>query len=345
MPAAEIRYATAPVPGLVSIVIPCHNSDRLLGETLESIGRQSYRDWELWVVEDATRDNTEQIVREFARKFPGNRVEYRRNDHRPGPSATRNVAFHEVNGEFVALVDSDDVWLPDHLDEAIEALGARDLDIVYSTVLMFEDETRRPMAPLGPSEAEEKNFEKSMFARSLVVPSATVLRRQVLADVGEWETSLRYCEDYEYWMRAIVAGKRFGHIGGLHCLYRKGHQEAATKNMAAILTTFARVSSSFLDAPIPAVPHKTRRKLLADVYRLASTFHWRGDPKSDRSVDPRQAAALSLQAWRMRPKRVRLLARAAWQFLVTPLRAKPAALPPTAVATHRPASEPARRAA
>jgi GT2 family glycosyltransferase len=344
MSAAEIRYGFPAEPGLVSVVIPCHNSRRLVGETLNSVGRQTYPQWEVWVVEDGTDDGTESIVAEFARRFPGHRVEYRRNPKSGGPSLARNTAFHGVRGEFVALVDSDDRWMPDHLAVSVDALRNRQLDIVYSTVIMVEDLTDRPIGMLGPSEAEEASFERSMFGRNLVVPSATVMRREVLSDIGESDLRYRYCQDYDHSMRAIVAGKRFGHVGGVHCLYRKGHREALTRNMARLITEAMTIADSYLEAPIPSVSLKARRKIISDGYRFAAMCHWRGDPSRDPSADPSLAPALTWRAWQLRPKRLKLLARWVWQTVAVRFRTARPVTAPSPVAAALPA-EPLRSAA
>ena len=68
-----------------------------------------------------------------------------------------------------------------------------------------------------------------------------MLRRAVLAEVGAWDIELRFCEDLDFWLRCVAAGKKFQHVTGWHCLYRKNHLEAATRKTCAVLEAFAHV--------------------------------------------------------------------------------------------------------
>jgi hypothetical protein len=120
-------------------------------------------------------------------------------------------------------------------------------------------------------------------------------------------------------------------------MYRKGHGEAATKNMARLLTAFANVADSFLDAPLPNAPLNARRKIVADGYRWAAIAHWRGDRDHDPSVDPSQSPGLNLRSWQLRPKRWKLLARWAWQSLSPRGRRKATSQPADAPAAASPA--------
>lgn len=321
---APLSFAHTEVNGLVSIVMPAHRSARLIGETLATIGAQSYSNWELLVVEDGSHDGTEDIVREFARQHPEHRIEYRRNDRNRGPSHSRNVAFAEAKGEFVALLDSDDRWFPDHLAGSVKALRSSGKDIAYSTVVMFEDKTELILGTWGPTAHELADFPQSLFGRSFITPSATVLRRSVLADVGPWDVDLRCCEDFHFWLRSVAAGKQFCCVGGCHCEYRKNHAESATSKFCWIQETLAQVSERFLDLP-GARPNSTRR-FVSMQYALAARYHATSNPKYDPSADASRAPRLWLKAWRLRPKRVGYLLSAAMQT-VKQLRRRRAAVP------------------
>ena len=87
------------VQRLVSVVIPTYRGERFIGEALKSIAAQTYRNWEVIVVEDGSTGPTESIVRRFARKHLWHRVTYRRSEQNLGPSATRNTAFRLARGE------------------------------------------------------------------------------------------------------------------------------------------------------------------------------------------------------------------------------------------------------
>jgi glycosyltransferase involved in cell wall biosynthesis len=299
---ATIDFVDDEVQGLVSVVIPVYRGEKYIADTLATLSAQTYSEWELIVVEDASHDATESIVAEFARRHPDRRVWFGRNERNSGPSHSRNVAFGQARGQFVALLDADDRWLPDHLSVSLAALASTGSDVSYSSVVMFEDETEILLGIWGPNEHDLRAFPHRLFLYNSITPSATVLRRQVLADVGPWNVELRYCEDLEFWLRCIDAGKTFQFIGGCHCLYRKNHAEAATNKRCALQEAFAEVVARFVN--LRGAREKTCRRFAAKAYLSAADYHLQADPRKDRSADPRRAAALVEKAWKLKPRRV-----------------------------------------
>lgn len=336
---ASLTFAHPESPGLVSIIIPTHRGERFLAETLATIAAQTHADWELIVVEDGSRDGSESIVRDFAERHPKRRVVFTRNERNYGPSHSRNVAFALARGEFVALLDSDDRWLPDHLAQSLATLATTGGDVAYSTVVMFEDKTEILLGVWGPQAHELESFPTSLIARSFITPSATVMRRRVLAAVGPWDVSLRCCEDFQFWLRAAALGMQFCYVGGCHCLYRKNHQEAATGKTAWILETLADVGRQYMT--IPGLRPKLAQKFVSKNYALAAAVHAAANA-SDPSADPTRAPRLYWQAWQLRRQRVGHLYAAAKLLLKLSFkrrRPRPAEAPAT------PAIEPVRRRA
>jgi glycosyltransferase involved in cell wall biosynthesis len=297
----KFRIRPAAKPPLVSIVIPTFNKDRFIGETLESIGRQEYSNWEVLVVEDSSFGQTENIVARFGRKHSSQRVEFSRNDQNYGAAYSRNVGFEKARGEFIALVDADDRWLPDHLRVSVDTLTQTGKDLVYSSVLMIEDQTEMPIGMWGPDKRDLHEFPYGMFRRNFVTPSATVMRSDVIRDVGPWGLGFRYCEDADYWFRCIAAGKQFVHIGGVHCLYRKNHDGATTQQLCGTLEEFAQIADRYAKV-IPWLRHSFTTKCTAEAYVNAAKFHSRSNKKKDPSADPSRAPALAFRAWQLRRK-------------------------------------------
>ena len=164
-----------------------------------------------------------------------------------GPAHSRNVAFRKARGQYIALLDVDDRWLPEHLKTTIAVLEASGKDIAYSSSIMIEDQTEVLMAVWGPTSSELAHFPQSLFGRSFITPSATVLRRDVLRDVGPWDTHLHYCEDLAFWLRCVAVGKTFQYVSGCHCLYRKNHEGATTQRMCIRLKQSRRLPSAYMN--------------------------------------------------------------------------------------------------
>ena len=131
-------------------------------------------------------------------------------------------------GEFVAFLDADDRWLSDHLQRKVQLLPRSNADLAYSRVEMYDSETGAAMCHWGPSNHELKHFPDSLFGRPYLQPSGVIVRRSLIEDVGHFDAKLAYAEDYDYWFRAIEAGKRFAFDEKVTSRYRKNHASAAT---------------------------------------------------------------------------------------------------------------------
>jgi glycosyltransferase involved in cell wall biosynthesis len=308
---------------LVSVVIATYHGKRFIAEALESVSRQTHTNWEAVIVEDGSNDGTEQVVRDFARRHSSHRVDYFRSAENYGLGYTRNLTFARSLGKFIAILDADDRWLPDHLSASLRALNESGKDIVYSTSLMFEDQAELLVGTWGPCIHDLYDFPQSLVGRNFITPSATVFRREVITDVGQWDT-FKYGEDLSYWLRCVAAGKKFQHLLGLHCYYRKNHEGALTTTLAGMMEGVAEVVARNINLP-GTCPHVSRQYVF-NAYLFAANLHLTQDRSRDPSADPRRAPQLIMKAWRLQPKRIRYLRKAirlrVAQFVRPPRRPK-----------------------
>ena len=112
----------------VSVILPTYNRAQFLPAAFASIANQTFTDWELVIVDDGSTDNTPDVVRAFETSKP---VRCVRQDNR-GAYAARNRGLDEASGTYVAFFDSDDLWLPHHLQRCVQALGAMRTSTGYS---------------------------------------------------------------------------------------------------------------------------------------------------------------------------------------------------------------------
>jgi GT2 family glycosyltransferase len=197
----------------------------------------------------------------------------------------------------VAFLDADDVWLQSHLECSVRRLEDTQADVAYSTVVKFEDRSGLLLGLWGPTKRDLETFPGSLLARNFVVPSATVLRRHVVDQVGPFDTSLRWCEDFDYWIRCVMAGMQFVHVPGCHCLYRKGAPTAGSSNLRAVNEHHALVLAKHFGAP--SFPKRQWRRQLAFYCLTAGVLNL--------ETDARSARRLFWKAWRTRPERLDLL--------------------------------------
>jgi glycosyltransferase involved in cell wall biosynthesis len=204
-------------PGLVSVVIPCHNQGRYLPEALQSVLSQTYARIEIVVVDDGSDDATASIARGF-----GDRIRFLKQENR-GASAARNSGLAACAGEYVQFLDADDKIESHKILKQVEFLEHNpDTGIIYSDVRYFSD-TNPDERSLGPYtlvegrpwtpmlwEAPGTILEK-LIHRNLLAVNSALMRRDAVAAVGPWNESLRAVEDWEYWIRCAAAGIRFNY--------------------------------------------------------------------------------------------------------------------------------------
>ncbi|MCL1475707.1 glycosyltransferase family 2 protein [Argonema antarcticum] len=277
---------------LVSVIIPAYNAEDLILEALMSVKAQTYPDWEIIVVEDASKDRTEQIVQEFAKTVGDRNVKYIRHQNNLGLSETRNTGIKEAQGEYLALLDHDDLWKVIHLETAVSKLESESGDLAYCTVQMFEDYTNKLLSLWGPEQQDIENFPASLFARNYIQPSAVVMRTAITEKVGFFDPNLRKVEDLDYWLRVAVAGFQFVYVPAVNCLYRKKSKSAMTSNISIILEGHALVLRKHRNLSI--IPTATRGY-------VAARYHL-GVAKRNFKINPIKAAEFFIWALRISPK-------------------------------------------
>jgi glycosyltransferase involved in cell wall biosynthesis len=110
---------------VVSVIVPVHNVDRFLGEAVESVLAQTYREWELLLVDDGSTDGSRQIAERYAAEHPERiRFLHHQGHENRGASATRNLGIAHARGEYLALLDADDTWLPEKLAQQVPLMDS-----------------------------------------------------------------------------------------------------------------------------------------------------------------------------------------------------------------------------
>lgn len=286
---------------MISIVIPAKNRAGLIPETIESVQSQTFVDWELLVIDDGSTDDTASVVRQFAGNC-SQRVRVLRHEVSRGAAAARNSGFAVAEGNYIALLDSDDRWFPEHLERLHAVATEKDAELVYSIAELFEDGTERSLGPFGPSFMELRNYPLSMFQRSYVVPSACMFKQSLLQRVGPWSTRHMYCEDYDWFLRATIAGCRFEHICAVTMRYRKSHNGATTEKLCATLEELAYTIANHAESGF--LPRRVLDRCAIGRLIDAARSHRGSDPLLDPSASRRRGAELLIDAWRKRRGRI-----------------------------------------
>jgi glycosyltransferase involved in cell wall biosynthesis len=271
----------------VSICIPAYKAERYLKATLDSVRTQRFTDWELVLVEDGSRDNTEAIVRAFAAEGP-QPVRYLRHEKNQGLSVTRNTGFADAKADTIAILDADDLWRPDHLEKSLATLASSGADAVFNGCQLFDSDTGAQLEERSPPPGAMADFPLSLHdGRIVIQPSTVVLQREVITRYGGFNPRFPICNDLEFWFRIAKNGCRFAYTGAITCDYRK-HATALSKRGADLVAECAEIHRLHRDwAIVPAAQrrrelwrhHRNAAKMLFRSHPLRSlSLMWRGNP-------------------------------------------------------------------
>ncbi len=219
---------------LVSVIIPSFKMGQFIGEALESVGAQTYPQWEVIVVDDAGPDDgTRAAVEAFGAKHPRHRVEYIRHDKNQGVSAARNSAIKAAKGEWLAFLDPDDLWKPEHLARGAEVLRTQaNIGVTSSSVEAVWTGAQGRTEHWVHGGWTRENFPLSMACWNFIQISSTMARKSEVEAAGGFceDKELQHIEDYDLWIRLIRNGVGFSLMEEATCQYRK-HGEGATADL------------------------------------------------------------------------------------------------------------------
>lgn len=184
--------------GLTSIVTPAYNAERYLAQTVASVQRQSYPDWELLVVDDSSQDRTRAIVVEQARRDP--RVRLIALERNGGPAMARQAAVDAARGRYVAFLDSDDVWLPTKLERQLEFMRQRAAGLSFTAFRRMSADSNRVgrliHVPSMLTYAE-------LLGNTAIATSTAMIDRGLTGPFGMVKT---YYDDFALWLEITRRG-------------------------------------------------------------------------------------------------------------------------------------------
>jgi len=185
----------------VSIILPTFNRLQFLRDTVDSVLAQTHQDWELVVADDGSGGET---LAYLAVLEQSSRVRVLRLPHSGNPSAVRNAALREARGQYIAFLDSDDIWMPDKLSAQLAAHAACAGRRWSYTALKRIDAAGAPMRDgqgTGWVPHEGAIFEQLLSIEAAVATPSVLVERALLQEAGGFDEQQRYFEDYDLWMR------------------------------------------------------------------------------------------------------------------------------------------------
>jgi glycosyltransferase involved in cell wall biosynthesis len=214
---SEATPPETPTPR-VSVIIPAYNTAPFIAETLNSVFGQTFRDFEVIVINDGSPDTAEL---EIALQPYVARIRYIQQENRGLPGA-RNAGIRVAHGELLAFVDSDDLWMPDYLSAQVEFLDNHPhVCGSISDAVLFGSGEEVVWKMLKEATGPVLGFEEMLKRQGGQLPSAMVVRRQRVLDIGLFDERIRIGEDIEFCVRLCFPDGAIGYIGRVLVKYRQ----------------------------------------------------------------------------------------------------------------------------
>lgn len=215
---------------MVSVVIPSYKCEKYIAETLESVINQTYRDMEIIIVNDCSPDHCESIILEYMKK--DQRIRYIKNENNVGVAESRNVGVCASKGEYVAFLDSDDVWSLDKIEKQVKHLQQKDGYFSYASYRLIDASGRDLNKAYQVPESVDY---KQLLHFNVINSSTAVIKREILSQYPMKHDEIH--EDYIEWLTLLKHhGKAYGLTESL-ALYRQVDRSRSNNKFKSFLMT------------------------------------------------------------------------------------------------------------
>lgn len=184
---------------LISVITPAYNSERFIGDTIDSVLQQTYPNWEMIIVDDCSTDNTRKIVEDYQKR--DKRIKLFTLEENSGSAVARNKAMELAAGRYIAFLDSDDRWLPEKLEKQFAFMKEKEIGFSFTTyVRILEDGTRTNAVSNTPVSVNYDDLMKRCVIGCLTV----MLDRDKVGHLKM--VNIRTRQDYVYWLHITKKG-------------------------------------------------------------------------------------------------------------------------------------------
>jgi glycosyltransferase involved in cell wall biosynthesis len=187
---------------MVSVIIPVYNAEMYLRESIDSVLKQTFKNYEIIVVDDGSTDGTREIIHQ---SYPMVRYIFQSNG---GPAKARNRGIAEAKGDFIAFQDADDIWLPTKLEKQVEYFRQHpDIDFTFTENSLFNSNGILKSEIGKRKRLMEGDIVRNIFWKSYVATPTVMVRKKVHQEIGGFDESLITAEDDNLWLRIAIRFK------------------------------------------------------------------------------------------------------------------------------------------
>lgn len=239
----------------VSIVLPTYNGVKYIRESIDSIINQTFRDWELIVVNDCSTDNTLSVLMEYQNR--DSRIRVISNEQNQKLPRSLNIGFNNACGEYFTWTSDDNYYLENALAEMVSHLDAHPEDMMVCADMDRIDSD-------GNIIGEFLRYDNERMIYQDCVGACFMYRSKVVEEIGEYNPEWFLVEDYEYWVRVLIAYEHIGHIGKTLYRYREHEGSLTTSRKAEIKKQNALLRLKNIEFIIRKL--KENKELLSCIY-------------------------------------------------------------------------------
>jgi teichuronic acid biosynthesis glycosyltransferase TuaG len=205
----------------VSIIMPAYNAEKYIAASIESVLAQTYQNWELLIVNDGSTDGTQMLIDEYIRKDNRIKFFYQQNGKQ---GKARNLAISNSIGEYLAFLDSDDLWLPEKLTIQLNQISHLNADLIFSESFVFYDDVLSFKETMGIPKGylKEKIGIESLIQGNCIPVLSVLVKREKVLQVGMFieDPLIANAEDYHLWLKIIMSGGILWGADDVLTLYR-----------------------------------------------------------------------------------------------------------------------------
>ena len=215
------------VNNLVSVIIPIYNSENVIQKSLNSVFNQTYKNIEIILVDDCSTDNSEKIIKEIMKKH--NEIYYYKQEKNMGAGATRNKALELAKGQYVAFLDSDDIWYPEKVEKQLKLMKEKETILCYTAIEMIDENENLIKSK---RKVKEKIDYKFLLKNTMIPTSSVIIDRNM---AGDFRMHIRRGgQDYATWLKILKNGKCAYGINEVLVRYRVQNNSLSSNKLKSI---------------------------------------------------------------------------------------------------------------
>lgn len=232
---------------MISVILPAYNAQNTIGETIQSIITQTYRDWELIVINDGSTDDTKGVVM----SFNDERIKYIENDENKKLIYTLNRGIELATGEYIARMDADDICHPNRFEKQVEYMESHPDVIVCGTQISYFGSKSTNYQKLS-FPTDDKHLKRMLSLSTCFAHPTVMIRKSALIESGcRYDHNYKNAEDYSLWIDLMNYGK-FGNLPDYLLYYRVSDTQVSQPSNPITQASVIRCRRKYVEQYLPS---------------------------------------------------------------------------------------------